>query len=107
MPHKIPWTTTVTDHPGSSKQEIDEEPEWKHGHQHRVGFTNNDHRVPGLTHGGEDVFEHQDEDDRADQDAIDEFKRLRKREQAGDLVNFRDIIEHQPVGAINMTLIAL
>lgn len=36
------------DHPGSSHQEIDNEPNWGSGHNHRVGFKNKDNRVPGY-----------------------------------------------------------
>ncbi|OHW98199.1 nitrate reductase [Colletotrichum incanum] len=37
-----------TDHPGSSQEEIENEPNWGSGHNHRIGFKNRDNRVPGY-----------------------------------------------------------
>lgn len=83
------WTVHVQNHPGSTKEEIANEPNWGAGHQHRVGFRNKGNRVPGLAHDG---------------DYSEEFrnarvlrKELQDEETCGQLVNFRDIIEHEPV----------
>ncbi|GKT58265.1 nitrate reductase [Colletotrichum tofieldiae] len=66
------------DHPGSSRQDIENEPDWGSGHNHRVGFKNRDNRVPGYiaeAKGKLSAFHHRIDD--------------------GDLVNFEDIINAQ------------
>jgi nitrate reductase (NAD(P)H) len=85
--HNIPWDITVKDHPGSSQQDIRDEPDWAALHAHQIGFKNHDGRRPGLTH----FLEHEEE--------IEVSRRMREdlhhRESTGDLVNFRDLIENQ------------
>lgn len=83
------WTSNVQHHPGSSEQDIANEPDWGAGHQHRVGYRNSNNRVPGLTGEGD----YHAEIEQA-QRARDE---LRNEVSTGELVNFRDLIEHQPV----------
>lgn len=86
---QVPWTVYLTNHEGSTKEEIEQEPPWHGGHQHRVGYRNRQDRFPGWTHSGEDELREEE------LKALEDFKALRKREQRGDLVNFRDIIKHQ------------
>ncbi|KAF1364529.1 hypothetical protein EJ07DRAFT_162285 [Lizonia empirigonia] len=93
MPHHIPWPVQATDHPGSSRADIDNEPDWKnlHGHDHRVGFRNKQgDRLPGITHRDNERL-----DDAAElgKEAKAEFERLQTRAKKGDLVNFRDLIQ--------------
>ena len=93
MPAHKPWTVRVQDHPGSSKQDIANEPDWGVGHQHRVGFRNKGNRVPGLIH------DNQDYDDEI-KNARKLRKELKDEEATGQLVNFRDLILHQPVRSL-------
>jgi len=43
----------LTPHPGSSSKEIQDEPSWHPGHNHRTGYRNKDPRHPGFTHDGD------------------------------------------------------
>lgn len=88
QPHHIPWAIHVRHHPGSSAEEIANEPDWGVGHNHRAGFRNRDNRVAGLTH-----HEHDAEIEQAGKD----LEYLRKEAEKGDLLNFRDVILHQKV----------
>ncbi|KAK1981000.1 hypothetical protein LZ30DRAFT_721568 [Colletotrichum cereale] len=67
-----------TDHPGSSHREIENEPNWGSGHNHRVGFKNRDNRVPGYV-----------------TEAKGKLSAYHHRVDGGDLVNFEDIIDAQ------------
>ncbi|TKA49862.1 hypothetical protein B0A49_12768, partial [Cryomyces minteri] len=82
VPHRI----SVRDHPGSSLQDVEREPDWGAGHQHRIGFFNAQGRKAGLTHDGDYADEHDKPGDR-------DFEALRNRAKHGNLVNFRDVIE--------------
>ncbi|KAK3293119.1 uncharacterized protein B0H64DRAFT_206199 [Chaetomium fimeti] len=86
MAQHIPWEVTVTDHPGSSEQDIKDEPDWVKLHAHAIGFVNHEGRRPGLTH-----FRHEKEVEISQRMRED----LTQRVSAGDLVNFRDLIESQ------------
>jgi nitrate reductase (NAD(P)H) len=89
------WTTTVRPHPGSSAEEIKNEPDWGAGHQHRTGYRNRNFRVPGLTH---DQGPHGDVAyDREIDEARQERKEVQREYSEGKLLNFRDIIQHQKV----------
>lgn len=100
MPHDIPWTVQKQDHPGSSAQEIEDEPEWIGGHQHWVGFKNRQDRRPGLTH--EDDEQHEparhslDDEAQFTLDARGKVGKLRQKEKQHQLVNFRDVINSEP-----------
>lgn len=41
-------------HAGSSKEEVQNEPNWVQTHNHRIGFRDENDRHPGLTHVGDD-----------------------------------------------------
>ncbi|KAK2629718.1 hypothetical protein QTJ16_000538 [Diplocarpon rosae] len=92
----IPHRVQVQHHPGATLQDIENEPDWGRGHQHRVGFVNGQDRVPGLTHAGD---EHEDDSDPHDElsieDARKRYEKLRDDEEKGKLVNFRDVINAQ------------
>lgn len=102
MPHDVPWRVKVQQHPGSTGQDIQDEPDWTNvDNQHRVGFRNRQDRLPGLTH-DEDSGEVPDlKDDTSpseteedfDKQAEKEFEELRAKAREGELVNFRDIIK--------------
>ncbi|KAL2193938.1 hypothetical protein P885DRAFT_44141 [Corynascus similis CBS 632.67] len=87
MFHHVPWKVQVRDHPGSSEQDIKNEPDWVKLHAHAIGFKNRDDRRPGLTH----VQEREEEIERSRR----MWEDLRRRETEGDLVNFRDLILNQ------------
>jgi nitrate reductase (NAD(P)H) len=87
---RLPWVVEVKDHPGSSAQEIADEPDWGAGHSHRIGFMNRDSRVPGLTHKRDDY-------DKEIEHARRELRQLHDDAREGRLINFRDLIEKQDV----------
>ena len=91
MPHQVSWRVNVTDHPGSSREDIENEPDWKnlHTHDHRVGFRNRSGRLPGITHQDDERI---DEAKKFSEEAKAEYERLKERLKKGDLVNFRDLI---------------
>lgn len=92
MPHQVPWRVQITDHPSSTRDEIDSEPDWKklHGHNHRVGFKNRPDRLPGITHRNDERI---DEAEEMGEKARAEYKKLKGSAERGDLVNFRDVIK--------------
>lgn len=75
----------------STKKEIRDEPDWGSGHQHRIGFKNRQDRRPGLTH-GDDELTAEDEEVR---ERVQELRNISDREKKGELINFRDIAEHE------------
>jgi len=87
----IPWRVSVQDHPGSSLADLRNEPDWDVGHQHRIGYKNNQDRVPGLTH----AYDESSEED--DETAVDHFEDLKDGAQDGNLTNFRDLVKNQTV----------
>ncbi|PGH28123.1 hypothetical protein AJ80_00013 [Polytolypa hystricis UAMH7299] len=89
--YTIPWRVKVTQHPGSTQEEIENEPNWERGPAHRIGFKNSFGRVPGVTHPSDEWTE---EDERI-RKAWERFASLGRRAEKGDLLNFRDIITNQ------------
>ena len=89
----VDWKVNVKNHPGSTSEDLENEPDWGvGGHEHHTGFYNRQqHRRPGLTHSGDEVL------DDSDEEALKKLADLRKREERGDLVNFRDVIEGDEV----------
>ncbi|KXJ89323.1 hypothetical protein Micbo1qcDRAFT_212694 [Microdochium bolleyi] len=85
---QIPWAVKVREHPGSTAEEISNEPHWDATHPHRVGFKNSQDRVAGITHGSD---EYQQEIEQAREQA----EELQKHVKHGDLVNFRDVVRSQ------------
>merc|ERR1711939_1110686 len=96
MPIPAPRRTKVHDHPGSSAQEVADEPDWGAGHQHRIGFRNRQERVAGFTHDSDlpDPDE-QEEDEKFTEDAMRQYQDLRQRAKKGDLVNFQELMKNQ------------
>ncbi|CCC12775.1 unnamed protein product [Sordaria macrospora k-hell] len=88
MSHSTPWEVRVQDHPGSSADEVNQEPDWEANHSHRIGFVNQDDRRPGLTHPREEYAEEIE-------DARKQLEEMRSKVDMGELVNFRDIIQSQ------------
>ncbi|KAB8336849.1 hypothetical protein FH972_021157 [Carpinus fangiana] len=86
----IPWRVQRTHHPGSTKEEIEQEPDWKTGHQHehRIGYRNRYDRKPGVTH---EQDEHTETDDLVSE-ARKDYRNLEEKAKKGELINFRDIV---------------
>ncbi|KAI5368020.1 putative oxidoreductase, molybdopterin-binding domain, oxidoreductase FAD/NAD(P)-binding protein [Septoria linicola] len=106
MPHDIPWKVSVKHHPGSSAKDVQDEPEWTHGHQHRIGYRNRQDRVPGLTHQDDEAGQEPDltrSSSNSEQEGEIEFddvakadyENLKKKAKRGDLINFRDIVQNE------------
>nr|OQO24577.1 hypothetical protein B0A51_09734 [Rachicladosporium sp. CCFEE 5018] len=106
MPSDVPWIVSVRDHPGSSAEDIHHEPNWTNGHQHRVGYRNDQGRLPGLTHDTDEASDVPDlaspssgleseDEQKFDEDARKRFQELKSRAKKGDLINFRDVIKNQ------------
>jgi nitrate reductase (NAD(P)H) len=87
----IPHRTHHKAHPGSNQDEIDNEPDWKAGGNHRIGFRNKHNRFPGLTHVGDD------EEQEFEHEALGKITNLQSKIKKGELVNFRDVIKNQEV----------
>lgn len=87
----IPWRVSVTSHPGSTKEDIRNEPDWGRGHQHRVGFKNRQDRRPGLTHGNDELTAKDEEV----LEKVRDLRQLKDRAKKGELINFRDIAQHE------------
>lgn len=93
MAPDIPWNVKVQDHPGSTANEIANEPDWGAGHSHRIGFKNKQGRMPGITH-------QNDEYDTVIEEARGKIQRMREEAKEGKLINFRDVIQNQTVSPI-------
>jgi len=94
---KAPRDIKVGNFPGSSVEEIENEPHWGDGHNHHIGVRNNQDRFAGFTHDGDHAED--DEDRRVAEEAMEKYRKLRKEHNAGDLLNFRDIMRAQTVFA--------
>jgi len=92
----IPHRVTVSYHPGSTLEEIQKEPEWGRGHEHRVGFINGQNRVPGLTHSGDEREDDSDPSEDIEAEiAAEKYHEFWDEAEEGKLVSFRDIINAQ------------
>jgi nitrate reductase (NAD(P)H) len=88
----------VSQHPGSSAQEIQNEPDWHAGHNHRIGYCNKDNRHPGYAPNG-DHWE-TEEDKKFAEEAMRKYRALSEREDRGELVNFQDVAKEETVGSL-------
>ena len=96
----IPYTVSVKDHPGSSWEDIQNEPQWGVGHNHQVGFKNNQDRIAGITHRHDDL----DQSDEEPEVAKQRFEGLLNSAKKGDLLNFRDFMNNQKVSILETSL---
>lgn len=87
-----PYHIRVKQHPGSTTQEINDEPDWTVGHEHHIGYRNHQERRPGFTHDGDE-----EGDEEFKREAAEELENLQDRLHRGELVNFRDVINQQVV----------
>lgn len=83
----------VRDHSGSSRAEIDNEPDWEmpSSHDHRVGYRNILGRAPGITQGGDEVVE----DPREVREAWEKLHHVEEKAERGELVSFREVMKNQ------------
>lgn len=91
MPPAPSRTAVTTNHPGSTQQEIDDEPEWGFGHNHRIGYVNSDDRYPGFTHQDDnnvDYEEYEEAKEGIEGTVEDEMKK-----HEGQLINFRQVMQ--------------
>ncbi|KAK3179404.1 hypothetical protein K4F52_009149 [Lecanicillium sp. MT-2017a] len=79
------WVAQIAHHPGATLEEIQDEPQWVAGHNHRTGYKNADNRRPGFT--GEPYFE-ENEDENVASDAEDQFRHLQEKARNEQLINF-------------------
>ena len=84
MPHQVPWSTSVRDHPGSSAQDIHAEAEWERASQHRIGFKNRQDRRAGITH---------QDDEHVDNGQRDGAPTTNSKPSNNRLKNFRDVAQ--------------
>lgn len=89
MPPAPSRTAVTTNHPGSSQQEIDDEPDWGFGHNHRIGYVNSDDRYPGFTHSNDE----NNEDYEEVKEAIEGSVADEQKKHEGELINFREVMQ--------------
>ena len=92
----LSYPVKVKYHPGSSLQDIEAEPAWGFGHEHRVGFRNAQDRVPGLTHSGDEHWEDHDANKVIETGkATEKYHEFQEKIEGGKLMNFRDVVNAQ------------
>lgn len=90
----IPYRTYVRGHPGSTQEEIDNEPDWSLSKNH-IGFRDRYDRVPGLVHSGDDS-DSEDSNESFEKEAAEESDELHQDfKNHQKLVNFREAKEKQ------------
>lgn len=81
----------MSTHPGSSDNDVFNEPDWARTHGHRVGMRDFNDRFPGLTHEGDDWrYE-------IEKEAEEKADELKKMVAEGNLLTVRDFINKQEV----------
>jgi nitrate reductase (NAD(P)H) len=91
----IPYHTYVKGHPGSSAEEIENEPDWSSA-KHHIGYRDRYDRVPGLVHSGDDS-DSEDSQESFLKEAAEESDELQKEMKDHKLINFREAKEKQEV----------
>ena len=79
-----PYNVGVKQHPGSTLQDIENEPDWDNGHEHHIGYKDCQNPRPGLTHTGDE----EEGDILFKRNATEKLNSLREQVQKGELVNF-------------------
>lgn len=89
------YTLPDRSHGGSTKEEIQDEPDWEQTHSHRIGFRDENDRHPGLTHVGDEWHTEQQRQflARADEEA----QELRTDLKNKKLINIREFMTKQEV----------
>lgn len=85
------YSTRPKGQPGSSEEDILNEPDWTKVHSHRVGFRDRDDRFPGLTHHG-DEWKYE-----LEKEAEEKEEELREKVVRGELLTVRDLMTMQEV----------
>lgn len=88
-----PHRTAPTYHPGSSKADIENEPDWGKVPHHRVGFRDKNGRVAGVSHPQDDLDNEKEFLEHARQLA----DQLRQKQERGDLLSVVDFMRDQEV----------
>jgi nitrate reductase (NAD(P)H) len=86
------WIAQIADHPGATLEEIQNEPNWTAGRNHRVGYKNSENRVPGYNR-DPDPFLEELHDKEVAAEADEQLERLRNKANHEKLINFRDIVQ--------------
>lgn len=92
-----PHRTAPTYHPGSSKADIENEPDWAKVPYYRVEFRDSHGRVAGVSFPEDDLEKIQEFLEHARQLA----DRLRQKKERGDLLSVVDFMRDQEVGSSN------
>lgn len=92
----VPHLTWTRGHPGSSKEEILEEPEWQTARGNRIGFRDRENRAAGLTNIGDETKEDREFWEQARKKA----EELKAELGQGKLLTVRDFMTKQEVCAI-------
>lgn len=89
------YTRPDRSHGGSSKDDIQNEPEWVKTHNHRIGFRDRNDRHPGHTHIGDEWNTEQEREFLVQ--AKKETDKLNTELEERDLINIRDFMTKQEV----------
>lgn len=101
MPVQLaPRQPRVHYNPGSSVENIQNEPDWSSTHNHRIGFRNAQNRYAGFTHDGDHGPYEREEDRKFGEEAMRKHRELLKREDRGELINFRDVFKGETVNMV-------
>ena len=89
-----PGQIRVGNFEGATKEEVEQEPAWSTGGNHRVGFLNNQSRLAGITRDG-DHEEEEEADHTFTKEAIAKYNTLKQAAHDGKLLNFQDVMKGQ------------
>jgi len=88
------WKVTKKDHPGSTAEEVEAEPDWKHkDNEHYAGYKNRGGRKAGFSGDDYEGWDHE-EDIEADKELLLKVKRETDT-KGGKLVNWQDALKSQ------------
>ncbi|PGH08836.1 hypothetical protein AJ79_05840 [Helicocarpus griseus UAMH5409] len=79
-------------HPGSTRREIEDEPDWRTAGLHRIGLRNRQNHFPGLTNRGDEWLKEELE---YEAHAIETEEELKKKIEHGELLTVRDVMAKQ------------
>lgn len=95
MAPKPHYTRPNRSHGGSSKDDIQNEPDWVKTHNHHIGFRDHNDRRPGYTHIGDDCNTEHEREFLAQ--AKKEADELNKELEEQDLTNVREFMTKEEV----------
>lgn len=89
-PPRRHWTVSKKDHPGSSADDIEQEPEWSStNNEHYTCYKNRQGRRVGITNAGDES------DDVEVRQALHDCQVTKHEAGKGRLVNFREVVESE------------